>query len=547
MKTAKRNILIVSALMAALVLAMAVLPLSASALCAMAGPCGDLYWELYDMQELYITGEGDMDSNHDTWSEFRDSVTDIVIDEGVTSICWSAFNSFEKLENVTIGNTVTTIDDYAFAWCGKLTFVTIPASVESIGYCAFADCYDLQKIQVDSGNPYYKSDDRGVLFSKDGSKLIKAPSAIAGEYVIPDGTESIDYWAFQNCDKLESVTVPASVDFIDFCAFDSCGSLETFYFLGDAPEVPETAFCDITATAYYPAGNETWTEEMMESFDGNITWVPVYETAPAVMRLLRSPVITKLENTASGVKITWDSVDGAEKYRVYVKNGGIWQNIGVTEGTCFTYPAAKSGKSYSFTVRCVNAANNAFTSSCNTAGWTTTYLATPAITKLENTASGVKISWDKVSGAENYRVFIMTENGWMGLGNTTGCSYVYTAAESGKSYTFTVRCVSADGKRFTSSFSPYGKSITYIAQPRISGLSFDDGSIDITWNAVTGAEKYRVYVKTDAGWKNIGVTDGNSFVFEGAEMGKSYTFTLRCVNDANNAFTSSHSSEGWSC
>ena len=110
----------------------------------------------------------------------------------------------------------------------------------------------------------------------------------------------------------------------------------------------------------------------------------------------------------------------------------------------------------------MNEAGTAFVSSYNSTSWSYKYNPTPEVTKLESTTSGVKITWGAINGAAQYRVFVKNASGsWVGLGNTTGTSYVYADAKKGQTYTFTVRCVSADGKTFTSSYSNTGWSITY--------------------------------------------------------------------------------------
>ena len=81
---------------------------------------------------------------------------------------------------------------------------------------------------------------------------------------------------------------------------------------------------------------------------------------------------------------------------------------------------------------------------------------------MKNTATGVKISWGAVPGAEKYRVYVKTASGWTNIGNTTGTSLTYTKAVSGETYTFTVRCITPDGKGYTSSYDAKGKTITYI-------------------------------------------------------------------------------------
>ena len=106
----------------------------------------------------------------------------------------------------------------AFYYCQNLTSVTIPNSVTDIGERAFAACYDLTEISVAEDNLQYCSDEYGVLFNKDKSKLIQAPGGILGVYAIPDGVTSIGAEAF-NTANLKSVTIPGSVISIGERAF----------------------------------------------------------------------------------------------------------------------------------------------------------------------------------------------------------------------------------------------------------------------------------------------------------------------------------------
>lgn len=285
--------------------------------------------------------------------------------------------------------------------------------------------------------------------------------------------------------------------------------------------------------------NDTVTSSSFES-----GWHHTYDNPGPVE--LDIPRVTKLENVAGGVKITWGPVDGAERYRVYVRTGSGWMNIGNTTGNSFVYDDVTGGEKYTFTVRCVNDANNAFTSSCNATGWSTTYVAAPRVTKLENVANGVKITWGAQPGAERYRVYLRTKNGWQNLGSTTDTSFVYTNVTGGETYAFTVRCVNKADNAFTSTCNSAGWSVTYVAWPRITRLENVADGVKITWGAQPGAERYRVYVKTSAGWKNIGSTTDTSFIYSDVTGGEKYTFTVRCVNDANNAFTSTCNSIGWS-
>ena len=192
------------------------------------GTCGDnLTWVLDNKGTLTISGTGAMTNYEDECSPWYcdRSIYSIIIDDGVTSIGPVAFYGCENLTSVTIPNSVTSIGDYAFCCCDSLSTVAIPNSVTSIGSNAFSFCDSLTGIWVNEKNPSYSSDDAGVLFNKDQTILIQAPSEIRGTYAIPNSVISIDDQAFSGCDCLSSVTIPNSVTSIGDYAFEFYDSL----------------------------------------------------------------------------------------------------------------------------------------------------------------------------------------------------------------------------------------------------------------------------------------------------------------------------------
>lgn len=88
---------------------------------------------------------------------------------------------------------------------------------------------------------------------------------------IESGVTSIGGFAFENCYSLKAVTIGDSVTTIGSGAFYNCTSLTSITFEGDAPTFG-IAFTYVTATAYYPAGNSTWTDSVMQDYGGDITW-----------------------------------------------------------------------------------------------------------------------------------------------------------------------------------------------------------------------------------------------------------------------------------
>ena len=126
---------------------------SLSAYAEKSGICGDnLEWKLTDEGVLTITGTGEMQDWNDyssPWYE-NESVKQVIIGDGVTTIGDNAFESCSSLTSITIPNSVTTIGDYAFSYCRALTSVIISNSVTTIGERTFANCYSLTSVTIPS-------------------------------------------------------------------------------------------------------------------------------------------------------------------------------------------------------------------------------------------------------------------------------------------------------------------------------------------------------------------------------------------------------------
>ena len=259
---------------------------------------------------------------------------------------------------------------------------------------------------------------------------------------------------------------------------------------------------------------------------------------------LATPKITKAESVNNGVKISWGRVNGAARYRVYYKGSKGWTRLADTTSTAYTDKAVSSGKNYTYTVRCLSADAKRFTSGYDSKGKSVKFLSVPKITKTENVYGGVKLTWNKVSGAEKYRVYYKKNNEWKGRGNTTSTSFIDTKAMSDHNYTYTVRCITKDGRNFASGYDGKGKSILYTASPKILNAGVAYGGIRIEWKEVIGAEKYRVYVKNGKNWKRLADTTSTEFTDKTAGSKGTYTYTVRCINPSENTFMSGFDSKG---
>ena len=515
------------------------------------GVCGaDLIWELDVNGCLTLTGSGAMynyEIGSAPWASYRDDITQVVIPEGVTRIGNGAF-VLCRLTSVTLPGSLRSIGENAFLCCFDLTSLTVPDGVTSIERCAFQSCSKLASVKLHDS---VTTIDAYAFAGCDALKNVYYTGTAAQWAAISIGANNApltgaalycDWVAQPSVTKLENT---ASGIRISWSAVSGAGKYRVFVKTSSGwAVVGTTTGTSLTYTGAKSGSTYTFTVRCLNA--AGTSYTSFYNATGWKQQYVAQPSISRLENTANGIKITWNAVSGAGKYRVFVKTSKGWVNICTTTGTSFTYTGAKSGSTYTFTVRALNSAGTAFVSSYNTTGWKQTYVAQPSVSKLENTASGIKITWKAVSGAGKYRVFAKTSKGWVNIGTTTGTSFTYTGAKSGYTYTFTVRALNSAGTAFVSSYSTSGWKQTYIAQPSITKLANTTSGIKITWGAVNGAAKYRVFVKTAKGWSAIGTTTGTSLTWAGATKGTTYTFTVRCVNSAGNAFTSSYNTSGWS-
>lgn len=139
----------------------------------------------------------------------------------------NSFNNNDSLTSVIISDGVTKIGDYAFAYCSNLKSIVIGDGVTKIGDCAFAFCTSLESL------------------------------------TISDCVTEIGNEAFSNCDNLKYVTIGTGVTKIGFCAFLSCSNLERVKFkntsgwkcsfdndFSDSPEIPTESLSDEENAAY---------------------------------------------------------------------------------------------------------------------------------------------------------------------------------------------------------------------------------------------------------------------------------------------------------
>ncbi|MCI8327358.1 MAG: leucine-rich repeat protein [Lachnospiraceae bacterium] len=166
------------------------------------------------------------------------SLASAAIPEGVTSIGTQAFYDC-ALTKVVIPESVTNIESGAFESC-LFTEINVPKNVEYIGESAFANG-NLTSIKVNTGNQTYDSRENCNAIIETRSNILIEGCANTH---IPEGITSIGDEAFNGCRNLTSIHIPESVTSIGGSAFYGCKSLTGI-------DIPES----VTSIGYYAFAN----------------------------------------------------------------------------------------------------------------------------------------------------------------------------------------------------------------------------------------------------------------------------------------------------
>lgn len=149
-------------------------------------------------------------------------------------------------EEVTIKAGTVRINGKAFAEQEDLQKVNIPASVTEIDLSAFDQCYSLSDIEVAQSNSEFASVD-GMLYSKDKTQLLVCPAGKSGVVTVIEGTEHIEWYAFEYCEKITEVILPDTLEILGEGAFYGCKSLQKVVVPDSVKTVAGGTFMDCTS------------------------------------------------------------------------------------------------------------------------------------------------------------------------------------------------------------------------------------------------------------------------------------------------------------
>ena len=442
------------------------------------------------------------------------NIKSVTFSENLNTIADSAFKGCSSIENLSFNKNLREIGNNAFEECSSVKNVTFNDSLNTIGESAFANCASVEKVDLPESVSSVGKD------AFEGCKAIKNITLSSKLNYVNDGV-------FSGCSSLESVDLPDNISEIGANSFADCTNLKNIRFGKNLIHIDSYAFsgCSSLKSIEFPAGLQyIWSNAFIDctnlssvKLNSGLKQIGNYAfyNCLNLKKIIIPASVTSLSDYSLGY---YGKNDNNYKIPDFVIVGDI--------NSCAQRYANNNG--FKFEEYKVN-------------------LPTPQITSLKNTTGGVKITWNKVSGAYGYRLYYRpASGGWKRFKDTTATSFTDSSVVPNKTETYTIRCLDKDGNTI-SGFNSNGWSIKYVpVAPTISKLDITTGGIKLSWNKIAGVYGYRLYYKpVSGGWKRFKDTTATSFTDSGVVPNKTETYTIRCI-DKNGNTVSGFNSKGWS-
>lgn len=279
----------------------------------------------------------------------NEAFSTLTLPANLTKLELNAFGGCTKLVSVSVTTNREEVDFATAAFGSRVTssttnpvyYVTdlyIAKTVPTFDVTGVFGASKLNNVTVEEGNPNYSSDESGVLFNGDTTKILFFPLTKGGEYVIPETVTEIGDNVFQGRTNLTKVTIGYKVASIGANAFNACTGLTEVIFEA-TPEGVEAVDLTIGDGAFRGMTNVSFTSIALPERTTELGSTVFYGDN----KLLSITLPSTVKSIELG-KATIDSVE-TEVFDL-IDNCTVLQNIYVGN-EYYTY---ESGKFYRYTL-----------------------------------------------------------------------------------------------------------------------------------------------------------------------------------------------------
>jgi len=296
----------------------------------------------------------------------------------------------------------------------------------------------------------------------------------------------------------------------------------------------------ITSTQYLSSGltfNTSYFYKIRAylTYAGGTTYSP-YSAIYTAKTALTYPLNVKVASISyNSIKVSWDAVAGANGYEVFrATNYGTFGLVTTTTALTFTNTGLLTGSSYTYKIRPYRLVGltKIYSSEFSDMITDSAKPNVPLITVQSVGYDSVRVSWPAVAGATEYTVEYTTDNFSSNILSTQTVKTNYVVITGLKTNVpLYVRAFATyvNGTLHCASYTTAVSSATPLpSTPALKVVVSGFDAVALSWNAISGADGYELYVKSGAGDYAL-LNDAASITFNhiGLTSGVTYTYKIK--------------------
>ena len=272
-------------------------------------------------------------------------------------------------------------------------------------------------------------------------------------------------------------------------------------------------------------------------------------TIPAVENL-------KVEYTDGTAYLSWSSVANADGYEVFVNIPGYgYANIGSVSDNKVSVIGISEDTAYSVKVRAYEYVNNiretgSFSNEVDFDTNKEADLDRVTGVKVETTENIANVSWNSVSGADGYEVYIdIPSYGYLKIGNVTTNSAILMGFPTNGKYAVKIRAYK--GTNGEDGYGEFSSSKTFnidnedldddkkVELDQVRNLTYDleKDKVYLDWSNVTDADEYIVYISINGGsYSEIGRVTGSEATINALKENTTYKVKIAAYNKHDDVY-----------